>query len=408
MSMNEFRPVLRFAALSDVHYQDAPTAERARMALALQSAYVCAERCPHHKRLDAVAVVGDFANSGSEAQMQAFRRTLDENLRDGTRAILSVASHEFGDSGAEGAAEKLARIFNQPPDVHEVINGFHFISVSPSKGTEFDQAKRSWAARALAAAAAEDPQKPIFFFQHPHISDTVYGSINWGNDDLSAILMHYPQVIDFSGHSHAPINDPRSIHQRHFTSLGCGTLSYFELDEFDKYYGTVPPESERAAQLLLVEADAQNRVRITPYDLITGQAFFAPWEIERPSEPGSFVYTSEKRRAVDTAPYFDQGASLAVTEITATGATLTFDQARTESYRVNDYIIRLRRAADGAIARQYALWSQYFLQEMPQTLSLALRELVPGTEYLTEISARSFWDTPSANKLCGSFQTLCK
>jgi hypothetical protein len=102
---------------------------------------------------------------------------------------------------------------------------------------------------------------------------TVYGSANWGEDELTDILMNYPQIIDFSGHSHAPINDPRSIHQRHFTCLGTGTLSYFELDEFDKYYGTIPPGNDRAAQMLFVEADADMRVRVYPYDLITSNFF---------------------------------------------------------------------------------------------------------------------------------------
>ena len=49
--------------------------------------------------------------------------------------------------------------------------------------------------------------------------------------EFAEILKNYPQVVDFSGHSHVPINDPRSIHQKHFTALGTGSLSYFELDD---------------------------------------------------------------------------------------------------------------------------------------------------------------------------------
>jgi hypothetical protein len=83
----------------------------------------------------------------------------------------------------------------------------------------------------------------------------VYGSINWGEDDIIAILNDYPQVIDFSGHSHAPINDPRSIHQKYITSLNTGSLSYFELDEFDLMYGTVPPDAKQCAQFYIVEVN---------------------------------------------------------------------------------------------------------------------------------------------------------
>ena len=87
-----------------------------------------------------------------------------------------------------------------------------------------------WAKEELKKAAEDDPTKPIFVQQHYHITNTVYGSDLWGTDVFTSILNKYPQVIDFSGHSHYPINDPRSIWQGRFTALGCGTLAYFELE----------------------------------------------------------------------------------------------------------------------------------------------------------------------------------
>jgi len=129
--MTDFTPVLRFVALSDVHYRDERSVERERMEKAL--------RIANRQSLDALCVVGDFATGGSEAQFAAFKQTLDDGLRPGTRAILALASHEFMGGGPEPAQEKLRRVFNQEPDVHEVINGYHFISVSPSKGTEFQR-----------------------------------------------------------------------------------------------------------------------------------------------------------------------------------------------------------------------------------------------------------------------------
>ena len=388
--MTDFTPILRFVALSDVHYKDEPSVERERMAKAL--------RIANRENLDALCVVGDFATSGSETQFAAFRQTLDEGLRPGTRRILSVASHEFGGGGPVGAYAKLRRYFGQAADVHEVVNGYHFISVSPSHGTRFNQEKRDWAAAQLALAAADDPRRPIFFFQHPHVTGTVYGSIIWGEDALYPILMNYPQVIDFSGHSHAPINDPRSIHQEYFTSLGCGTLSYFENDEFDKYYGTCPPapEGRQAAQMLIVEADAAGRVRIVPYDIPTDQPFPYVWEIPTPWDPSSFQYTNAKRRAAALPPYFPEGAALRVEN-----NTLTFDQAKARQDYVNDYRVRIRH--NGILVRQIALWSHYYIIPMPETLSLPLDGLTPGEAYEIEITARGFWENESENKLTGRF-----
>ncbi|MDR3313386.1 MAG: metallophosphoesterase [Oscillospiraceae bacterium] len=399
--MEGFTPVLRFIALSDVHYKDDHSVERERMAQALQTGYRFAAQAPDYHALDALAVVGDLADRGTEAQFLAFRQTLAAGLLPATTAILSVASHEFcGDHVAE-AYEKLERHFHQKPDVHTVINGFHFISLSPSRGTDFDQAKRDWAAAALAEAAADDPRKPIFFFQHPHIRDTVAGSIDWGNADLTTILMHYPQVIDFSGHSHVSVNDPRSIHQAQFTSLGCGTLSYFDLDEYDKYYGTTPPGAEAAAQMLIVEADAQNRVRITPWDLLNDQAYPLLWEIETPSEPESFQYTRAKRSAAAKAPRFAQGAALCVEN-----NRLTFDQADFAVAPVLDYYVRIRRAADGVVVRQYSLWSDFYFTPLPATLSLPLDGLTPGAEYVAEVAARGFWGNFGANTITGGFTAV--
>ena len=71
-----------------------------RMAFAIDRAYELSES-QAYSALDAVYVVGDFANSGSPAQMAAFRKTLDEHIKPGTVWNVSLASHEFGFDGEE-------------------------------------------------------------------------------------------------------------------------------------------------------------------------------------------------------------------------------------------------------------------------------------------------------------------
>ncbi len=385
----DFKPVLRFMVVSDVHYKDEHTVERDRMELAIKTANELSEK-EEYSKLDALYVVGDFANSGSRAQMLAFKDTLDKNLKSGTVANLSMASHEYHGEGEEAALEKFAEIFAQEPDTHRVINGFHFISVTCTNGCHFDEAKQNWVAKELEIAAKDAPNKPIFFFQHPHITDTVYGSIYWGEDELIPALVSYPQIINFSGHSHAPINDPRSIHQKHFTSLGTGTLSYFELDEFDKHYGTCPPGKEKAAQMLIVEADAENRVRIYPYDLITSNFFPFVWKIDSAWDVDSFEYTRKKRFATEKAPYFSEDAKLRIVDIKENGFTVDFDQATADEEYVNDYNIILKNA-DGVIIRKTSVWSEYYFYEMPETLNVTLEGLEKG-EYYVEIFANGFWE----------------
>ena len=65
-----FKPVLRFMAVSDIHIKDDPDCvERARFAKAIQCAYRIAESSETYKTLDALYIVGDFANSGTEVQI---------------------------------------------------------------------------------------------------------------------------------------------------------------------------------------------------------------------------------------------------------------------------------------------------------------------------------------------------
>lgn len=393
----DFKPVLRFLVVSDVHYADeADCVERKRMSQALKTAYELSEK-EDYSKLDALYVVGDFTKRGSETQMLSFKQTLDEYIKDKTDVTISLASHEFFHDGEEKALENFKRIFDMEPDTHKIINGYHFISVTSTNGCHFDEAKQAWVAQELKKAVADDPKRPIFFFQHPHIMGTVYGSANWGEDELTAILMNYPQIIDFSGHSHAPINDPRSIHQQHFTCLGTGTLSYFELDEFDKVYGTIPPNEEKAAQMLIVEADAEMRVRIYPYDLITSNFFPYTWRIDSAWDVDSFLYTDARYKTTQT-PYFEENAKIVVSDKKDDGFTVTFDQARYDGDYVNDYNV-IVKDANGVTVRNSTVWSEYYFYDMPETISVAFDELEKGREYRVYVHANSFWKTRTKQPL---------
>lgn len=391
-----FKPVLRFMVVSDVHYPEERSVEHERMEKALETAYALSEK-EEYSKLDAVYVVGDFTQRGAKEQMLAFKKTLDEYVKEGTEVTVSLASHEYMADGEETALKNFAEIFESEHDTHKVINGYHFISVTSTNGCHFDDAKQVWTAAELKKAAKDAPRKPIFFFQHPHIMGTVYGSANWGEDELTAILMNYPQVINFSGHSHAPINDPRSIHQRHFTCLGTGTLSYFELDEFDKAYGTIPPNDDKAAQMLIVEADAEMRVRIYPYDVLSGNFYPMTWKIDSAWDPDSFLYT-DARYKTEAAPWFEESAKAEITDVKKDGFTVVFDQAVTDDVYVNDYNIYIK-TSDGTIVRNKTIWSEFYFHDMPEKLCVSFEDLDENETYYAEIYAGSFWKTRSKKPL---------
>lgn len=128
--------------------------------------------------------------------MRKVKKILNAGLPADVRLIMTMASHEYMTDGEENALRRFDEIFGLAPDTHAVINGFDFIAVTTTGGCHFDDKSAGSSPQSLKSGGA-GRQKPIFFFQHPHITDTVYGSINWGEDEITDILINYPQIVDF-------------------------------------------------------------------------------------------------------------------------------------------------------------------------------------------------------------------
>ena len=385
------KTVLRFIACSDLHFKEDVATEPERFEKGMHLAYAYAD-AQEYKGIDALYVVGDFANSGSEAEMLLMKRYADKCVRPETHISYMMASHEyFSPDKEEGAHKRFKQIFSQEPDQHNVINGFHFISVTTERGCRLFDEKKAWISKQLEIAAQDDPFKPIFFFQHPHLTDTVYGSIAWGEDDIISILMNYPQIIDFSGHSHAPVNDPRSIHQKYFTSVGTGSLSYFELDEFDLLDGTVPEDKAQCAQFQIVEVHDNGSILIKPFDILSEQFFHEGWLIEKPWEPESFIYTDARYKTA-FVPRFNPDTNISVTA-NDRQLLITFDQAECSTERPDSYTVVIR-AADGHIVKQATVPSSYYIYDMPPTVSLSLPFDQFG-QFNLSLTANGFWKNHS-------------
>ena len=384
--------VLRFIAMSDLHFKEDENKEPERFQAGMKMAYDYAAS-QEYKNIDALYIVGDFANRGSEGEMRRVKQYADENVRPETDITLMLASHEFfSPDKEEGAIQRLKDIFHQVPDLHKVINGYHFISVSTERGCRLFDEKQAWIREQLKIAAAEDPFKPIFFFQHPHLTDTVYGSIGWGEDDIIPILMDYPQIVDFSGHSHAPVNDPRSVHQKYFTSFGCGSLSYFELDEFDYLYGTVPPDKELCAQFLIVEVHDDNSVLVKPFDILSGRFFNDGYFVETPWEPDSFIYTDERYKKAQQ-PVFGENTAFDIHYVEGK-LKISFDQALSVPERPDCYTVVIRSAKDNHIVKQTTVPSSYYVYNMPQKIDIDLNFDEKG-RFNAKLYAKGFWKNVS-------------
>ncbi len=341
-----FEPVLRFVVCSDVHLSNEESgiknAEKFRKLFS--RAYELSKK-ESYKELDAVLVAGDFTEGGRADEYEIYRDLTKECVKDGTELLTVMGNHEHIEYRDTSTPEKAIEVFkeyvSEEVDYHKVINGYHFIGVSyDASGKEEFKTKLDWLRAELDKAVVDTGDKPIFVMQHPHPALTVYGSVNWANMDIRVVLKDYPQVVDFSGHSHYAANDPRSIHQSAFTAIGCGgitgamgNLSYISGDA----YG-----DGESATFWFVEVDEKGDVRLRLYDVVS-DCFFddIDYFLKDVGNKKRRAYTFNRMMALDTPPIFPDGA-----EITATAengeVSVSFPEAGGH-YRAENYKITLSR-----------------------------------------------------------------
>ena len=402
----EFQPILRFVVASDVHIHDSDSEqEEERLAKLFDVAYAYARKQKGYKNLDAVLIAGDFVNRGTPSSMEKAFSIVEENIKKGTEFRAIMGNHEFYHEEKDTKRTEqnwLAASGYDSADAHLIIGGYHFVMISPdTKGTGYSAQKQRWLMEEMEKAAADDPtgRKPIFVLQHHHISDTVYGSGAWGVEDLRGILNNYPQVVDFSGHSHFPINDPTSMWQGEFTALGTGTLSYYEMGlagvDPDYIFPTDDEGSwaekksgERdAAQFYIVEVDANNAIKIQGYDLLSDTFMIEPYLLRTVGNPAEFKYTDARAEASEV-PVFDDDATIEPVNITAFGVKLKFPQAtckdNVQHYRCELYL-------NGELKETVYRLSCTFFRPTPEELTTTFTKVYAGKEYTVKIYAVNSW-----------------
>ena len=433
-----FVPILRFALSSDIHTrvmndvgaEEAATQDEVDHAAQMieqlfRASYKYAD-AEEYDALDAVVIAGDYTDEGRVTQYEAFFNLVEANKRDGTALLACLGNHEFrnlgesstsNNSSFSGTYNRFQTYFGYAADSVNTINGYTFIGFSPDAkgGRGFSKTKATWLDQQIAAAAASDPtgKKPIFVFGHVPVWETCLGSIrenDYPTDDIGAVLEKYPQVVYFSGHTHAPCSDPESVWQGGFTAINTGTLayddspfytgdgstrgSYFRRDLHGGYQyvmlGRYFEHAEWYASVYtIVEVDANNRVRLRYYNADADRFIFEPVVIDSIGDPSSFTFTAD-RKAKSEAPIFSE--PLTLLSLSYASVRVSIPTATCADY-VRSY--RADILKNGEIVKTVYRQGEQQTYPIPE-VTASFSELTPDTDYTVRVYAYNAYGKMSA------------
>lgn len=363
------------------------------------------------KGVDVILVPGDMTDDASLAGYQKMWAAFDAVWPDASTRppiISCMGNHDYWNGRFQtpqvpNDLEAAKALYMEQMGVdslntHDVVKGYHFISISPQDDSThglFTEESIAYLENAIAEAEADDPTKPIFVQAHQHVRKkvdgveypTVYLSDEWGNAALYDAMKDHPQVVFFSGHSHAPIDDERSIHQEDFTSIGTSSMNYLEL-ESGKVGGTKPTGYNTRAQSLYLEVTA-DEITVERWDKGVKMGSRPNWVIELPATKDNFAYTNEKRNAERVAPQFPSGAAITVSDLTENTVKLTLPAATHDDF-VHSYRVEVVNKSNEDIPDVNYLYFSDFCKSVPNmasTVTYTLSGLAGSTDYEINIYA---------------------
>ncbi len=388
-----FVPVVRFVASSDTHVKGDDDVNLLRIGKMLNQAYALAESDEHYQNLDALLVCGDLTHNGTKEEFDRFWNAVSEGLRGETKFLGIVAkNHDGWTVGREELRAMYSSLTGAAPDFHTVVNGYHFIglSVSADKRYHYDKGQKQWLKEQLDQAVAEDPNKPVFVMHHEHNRNTVYGSSTydgWGVKHLRGILRKYPQVVDFSGHSHYPLNDPRSVWQKEYTAIGTGAIYYTEVTTAGiRAYD--PPDCNEVGTYWIVELDAGHNMHLRGFDVEANKQL-CEYTIENPADPANRAHTVKAHKAASQAPAFAADAALTVTPDFGK-CTISAPAAQSvDGTPVVLYRAKAKNRFGYTVAKDWAL-PQYYRADTPDTVELSLDTLAAGVYTVSVVAETAY------------------
>ncbi|MFD4633939.1 metallophosphoesterase [Streptomyces sp. NPDC058284] len=410
------KPLARLAVMSDVHIGDHENNDKKYESFFDTIASV-------FPRPDAILSNGDMINDNGDGRgadhrivSEIFRDNLKRKRMDDTQVLLSNGNHD-------ASLADIRAHYPRPwfPDsgggyYESTVSGLHVFTVN-TETYNGSTAQRTWLKKRLAELTADpaNARTPILVQGHRPAPGTAMDGQQASNPRLTEDLKDFPQVIYFSGHSHLNINDERSVHQRDFTAVNDGSMSYVEMDHGYQAVtetGLADRFEAPTAQALFVEVyrDRTEIARVNMaadrHDIYTGGQWSANWQPPYASAgtlagptwtvrlkgnspqqiKDGFTYTDARRNT--TAPRFTDRHPLGLikTDRTGKGAALRIRQAR-DDQMVHHYRVDIEETRTGAKLLSTKVLAEYYFMPRPGSLDIPLPSTKSGTRYAAHVSA---------------------
>lgn len=428
--------VLSFAALSDVHCQNGQNMPTNKFYNALNQLKDYAIKSGDKNGIDAVMIAGDLTQSGQVSEANAvkdtYRRVFDEkevpllfttgNHEElyGGKLLMSDFLNIYGKTFFEKDLTEYATDFKNGSRLCKV-GDYYFIFVNPDSNgkyykvngvaTPYAAATKEWLDNTLKMLTENDPGKAVFVFTHPMIYNTVYGSelytsdsLMWYTTDLTSILSKYPQVVTFSGHLHFPINDPRSIMQTDFTSLGCGSVRYMAIEDGgyeEMSSSTVMKDCDEFSQGYLVQIDGNGNVRFTRMDFYNNTTIGEAWEISAPKADKSHLLAYPKSRSEkNAAPVLPEDAldiEFGTAGKLSVSTTVKF-KAATDDEFAHHYVLTAKKVGGTKVTTKKVLSDFYrhgTSEDMKKEFEINVGNITIGSKFEFSLVAVDSWGAES-------------
>jgi Icc-related predicted phosphoesterase len=378
----------RFAVMSDAHFGTASGyGSYCKVSRALRNIV-------QKGNLDAIFVVGDLTENGTAKQYdQLWAVFKDENIIPvRQRVVFMMGNHEY--HSKENSVDNYTTKIKQPLHQYIDIKGYPFITLSMSNRSGYDNEVKLFLAEKMEDASKKYVDKPIFIFSHIPPANTCYGSKSDGNSVFLSILEQYPQAVFFSGHTHTPIGDPRTVWQGDFTSINDGSTCslWSESGEVDNETGGWYRHGDNTTEAMIVNVRAGSLLDIERWDTFHNEPM--------PNLPVDWKNKNYRNRIKKTVPTFADGVKPTV-QITGNGCIVTFPQARDEEV-VFRYFVEIKDGGKTVTLNKKS--SEFFLNSMmPEKLSVDFFSLPPGKKLTANVTALDSFNNKSATIVSNEF-----